>query len=74
MVSPKSFGEILEVQLTLHQEGVEFARVRAIKGVWFMHFHMCGGHVVVGLAGFSQVMDGLGKCKDWIDVIIRDRW
>ena len=65
---------ILEIQLTLHQEGREFVGVGAIEGVWFVHFHLCRGSVTVGLAGFSQVMDGLGKCKDRIDVVIGDRW
>ena len=74
MVSPKGFGVILEIQLALHQEGVGFAGVGAIKGIWFTHFCTCGGSVTVRLAGFSQVMDGLGKCKDQIDIIVRDRW
>ena len=60
VVSPKGFGTILEIQLTLYQEGVEFVRVGAIEGIWFTHFRMCGGHVMVRLAGFSQVMDGPG--------------
>ena len=74
MVSPKGFGVILEIQLALHQEGMEFAGVRAIEGIWFTHFHTCRGSVMARLAGFSQVMDGLGKCKDQIDVVIGDRW
>lgn len=51
---------------------MELARVRAIEGVWFVHFCAYRGHVVVRLAGFIQVMDSLGKCKDQIDVIVKD--